>query len=264
MRIRILLSVLSTFFAFSCKDRQFSGEAANGSGMDRAQKQITESKGNSSQNPTNGGNSSGSDNGNVPSNGGTMNTSPTPTAGVPGVDTGKGGVGQSPPSGLSDNGGKGTAPPNYQTCAALPTFGKMRYPAKCEANHVIAVINDGNFQEMTCCPLVGKDILSTNTSEQYLRRIGRCQSDEVGVGMEAAAGSIIYCTKINSQFLKLTAPVQAIYAKKSSALSPIMAEIAGSYNIKDTCICPERSILIGGHSTEDNVCTDLCVEIVAK
>jgi hypothetical protein len=154
--------------------------------------------------------------------------------------------------------------PNYQACAALPGAGKVRYPAKCNPNEVMAVINDGKTQEMTCCPLQGTNILSSNPAEQYQTRIGRCLADEVGVGMVNARDSQIYCTKINTQYLKLGPPQPAIYASRSGNNNPALQAIAQVYNVGDCCVCPEKTVLVGGHVTNDNVCQDQCVAIISK
>jgi len=154
--------------------------------------------------------------------------------------------------------------PNYQACASLPSAGKVRYPAKCNANEVMAVINDGNTQEMTCCPLQGSNILSSNPAEQYQPRTGRCLADEVGVGMVSAKDSQIYCTKINTQFLKLGPPQTAIYASRNGNSNPSLQAIAQVYNVGDCCVCPEKTVLVGGHVASDNVCQDQCVAITAK
>lgn len=272
MRSRFMLTTFLLLTAGSCKEREFvTGVENRGStslGEPTSPKQIV-----AAQNGA-GSTTDSSKGGSPPatptpsaeqgsSGGGHTSVNPTPTP-VMATSGGKDGVNQSPPTGMTNNGGKPTAPPDYQTCAGLPTVGKKRYPAKCDANQVMAVINDGKAQEMTCCPLVGKDILSADPAEQYLKRTGRCGADEVGVGMEAAANSVIYCSKINYRYLKLTTPIKSIYVTAGSALNPTMKAIAASYNIRDTCICPEKSILIGGHTTKDNVCTDICVEIVLK
>lgn len=154
--------------------------------------------------------------------------------------------------------------PDYSACSALPSSGKVKYPAQCADNQVMAVINDGETQEMTCCPVNGTNVFSAVPTERFQQRTGQCQPDEVGVGMVSAQSSTIYCSRINTQYLKLSPPQNAVYVSKNSNLAPEQVQIARSYNQSDTCICPLKMILIGGHSTEDNECRDQCVEILLK
>lgn len=160
--------------------------------------------------------------------------------------------------------GSGLIKPDYAACSALPSAGKVKYPAKCGDNQVMAIINDGNTQEMTCCPINGTNVFSSVASEKFQQRQGKCLADEVGVGMVSASTSTIYCSKINTQYLTLGAPQTATYISSSSNIPPEQLTIAKSYNQSDTCICPNKMILIGGHVDKDNKCSDQCVEILVK
>ncbi|MCA9665663.1 MAG: hypothetical protein KC503_08745 [Myxococcales bacterium] len=155
----------------------------------------------------------------------------------------------------------GFALPNYTACAALPAAGKRGY-GTCPAGNVVVIINDGKAAEMTCCPLGGTNVLSTNPAEINVMRIGFCNADEIGTGMLSVAGPMIYCTKFNTKYLQRTAPVTAVYTKGNAP--GILGVIAKSYNVNDTCICPEGSMIIGGHTPSDNKCLDQCVKLVLK
>lgn len=170
--------------------------------------------------------------------------------------------GSAKPEGLvAIEGGEKTVRADYSACAALPSAGKRAY-GKCDDNSVVVIVNDGKAQEMTCCPLAGKNILSVKSGDQYIQRTGSCQADEVLTGMvdpEAPSG---YCSKINNKYLKLSPPVPSQYV--TGSVSGQMGLIAKSYNVSDTCICPEGTVAIGGHTAQDNKCSEQCVKIEAK
>ena len=157
--------------------------------------------------------------------------------------------------------GGGSIQPNYGACASLPGAGKMKYPARCGDNQVVVIINDGSAQEMSCCPLNGTSIFSPNPAELFQERAGRCQVDEVGVGMISSSDGRIYCSKLNVQFLKLGPPQKAQYVSLTSNISPEIRAIAQSYNVLDMCACTLGTILLGGHTATDNVCTDDCAAV---
>jgi hypothetical protein len=171
------------------------------------------------------------------------------------------------PSGLSENNGVMSASPDLGKCASIAGQGKVNYgqQPRCNDGSVLVVVNDGTAKEQTCCPLPGGNIFSKDSAELYVQRSGRCGPDEVGVGMIDPESSSLYCSKINTQYLSLSAPQAAIYAARSSAgISDALRVLAGSYNNRDTCVCPDGFILIGGHSPQDNICTDQCVQIVIR
>lgn len=150
--------------------------------------------------------------------------------------------------------------PDYTSCLQLPKSGKRGY-GQCGANEVVVIVNDGGAREMTCCPLASPIILSQKADERYITRSGRCQSNEVLTGMVSEQGTG-YCTKINTSLVKLTTPVPSIYV--TGQFPGVMGEIARSYNISDTCICPEGTVAIGGHTPQDNTCNEQCVKIEKK
>ena len=165
---------------------------------------------------------------------------------------------------LEEEIGQALLTPDYATCVARPNS-KISYPAKCAENNVMVVINDGKTQEMTCCPVKEARIFSKTAAELYQERTGRCEANEVGVGMISAGSSKIYCSKINTDLVELGPSQNAKYAKSGSGgLTPELQSLAQIYNVGDTCACPDRMILVGGHSTQDNVCQDQCVEILTK
>jgi hypothetical protein len=138
---------------------------------------------------------------------------------------------------------------DYTACASLPSAGKRGY-GKCEANAVVVIVNDGKAQEMTCCPLGGKNVLSAKDSDLHIQRSGTCQANEVLTGMADPHTPSGYCSKINDKYLKLSAPIPSKYV--TGNVPGIMGQIAKSYNVSDTCICPEGTIAIGGHTPQDN------------
>ena len=165
------------------------------------------------------------------------------------------------PSGLVEQESVLVVQINYDACKALPASGKRGY-GKCNSEEVTVIVNDGKAQEMTCCPIGGKNILSSKASDLFVERTGTCQSGEVQTGMIDAKSSRLYCSRINETYLKLSSAVPAIYVK--GALLGIMGEIAASYNNSDTCICPEGTASVGGHTASDNRCAEQCVKIIKK
>jgi hypothetical protein len=152
------------------------------------------------------------------------------------------------------------APPDYAGCTALPSYGKRGY-GQCSNGQVVVIVNDGDAQEMTCCP-VGANVLSTVPAEQQLLRTGFCLPDEVATGMADPTAPAIFCTKINTAYLKLGTPTTARYVDHD--LPGLLGQIASSYHNNDTCICDEGSVVTGGHIGKNDVCTDRCVRIEKK
>ena len=149
--------------------------------------------------------------------------------------------------------------PDYGQCAGLPSAGYF-YRSACPANQVMVIINDGESGGMSCCP-VGKNILSAVPAEVHQVRQGVCLADEVATGLQGNQVTTL-CTKINPA-LKLL-PAGSATRVKSNNVQGSLRAIAASYNKKDCCICPEGSILSGGHTLSDNTCRDQCVKIVRK
>ncbi len=149
--------------------------------------------------------------------------------------------------------------PDYMVCASLPTQGKRGY-GMCDADQAVVIVNDGTSREMTCCP-IGRNVLSPSAADHNIPRTGLCQADEIATGMTDPAAGVL-CTKINTQFLKLSAPTKAQYVNGNAPGA--LGVIAKAYNVSDTCICPEGSVVIGGHTTRDNKCEDQCVSILKK
>ena len=161
---------------------------------------------------------------------------------------------------IVDDGGSISPLPDYTSCMQLPKNGKRGY-GQCGDNEVVVIVNDGQAKEMTCCPLASPIILSQKPDERYITRSGRCQTNEVLTGMVSAQGTG-YCTKINTSLVKLSTSVPSVYA--TGQFAGILGEIARSYNVSDTCICPEATVAIGGHTPQDNTCTEQCVRIQKK
>lgn len=150
---------------------------------------------------------------------------------------------------------------DYKSCASLPAAGKQPY-GKCGDNEAVVIVNDGSTQEMTCCPLTGQIALTTDESQMHMERKGACLEDEILTGMLDSKSGTGYCTKINTDSFRLSKPVPSQYI--SGKLLGVMGTIAQSYNWGDTCVCPEGTVAIGGHSPQDNFCGEQCVEIEFK
>ncbi len=146
----------------------------------------------------------------------------------------------------------------YSLCTALPKGGYAPLGA-CAVNEVIVIINDGKADGRTCCP-IGNGILSTIPGEVNQPKPGLCGPDEVATGIKAM--TVPYCTKINTQSFSLEPAGGAVYGTKKTA--GLLGQLAARYNIGDCCACPEGTVMIGGHTTADNRCTDQCVKIVPK
>jgi hypothetical protein len=182
-------------------------------------------------------------------------------AGTPAVDgAAVDGAAAAPPELVPGGNGVQIAPPKYADCVKLPNAGKRGY-GKCAADQVVVIINDGKAQEMTCCP-IGANVLSSVGTERDVLRTGFCGADEVATGMENPSTPGVFCSKINATYLKLSSRIPSVYTTRS--MPGDLGIIANSYNNNDTCICPEGSIMVGGHTPADNRCTDQCVRIEKK
>ena len=164
-----------------------------------------------------------------------------------------------PPDLETDTGGLKFSGPDYSQCAKLPSGGYTKGGGQCDANQVIVIINDGKSAGKTCCP-IGKNVLSTVPAEMNQVRQGTCLADEVSTGISTMTAP--FCTKINTQFLKLQSVGVATYGVKSSAGA--LGPLAKIYHKEDCCACPEGSVTIGGHTLSDNQCADQCVKIIQK
>ncbi|MCX6117778.1 MAG: hypothetical protein NT027_09565 [Proteobacteria bacterium] len=159
------------------------------------------------------------------------------------------------------NGGGDTKSVDYNACKSLPAAGKRGY-GKCDANSVVVIVNDGKKAEMTCCPVSPQaNLFSSTASELFVQRSGFCQADELLTGMIGTSAQL-YCSKINTQTYKLSAPIASKYVNGSVAGA--MGAIAASYHNSDTCICEEGYIAIGGHTPSDNTCAEKCVKVLQK
>ena len=123
------------------------------------------------------------------------------------------------------------------------------------------MVNDGNKEEMTCCPASDPDILSNVASEINVKRSGKCLSDELSTGIESGSGRS-YCTKINTLLFELSPPVSSTYM--GGGFGGILGQLAGAYHNSDLCTCPEGMVSIGGHSWANNTCGEKCVEVKKK
>lgn len=167
------------------------------------------------------------------------------------------------PTGLISTGNVRFAPPDYATCANLPEQGKRKYGA-CGDGEALVVVNDGEGQEMTCCPLTGANLFSASAEERHQKRTPTCGPGEIATGMESTAGPVILCSKIDTRFLKLGTPQPSIYVSLlTQGLSDAVRSIVASYHLADMCLCPEGTVMIGGHTPSDNSCSDQCVRIEA-
>ena len=90
-----------------------------------------------------------------------------------------------PPTDLGppDDDGEIYFSPDYNRCASLPDAGKRGY-GTCEDDRVVVVVNDGETAEMTCCDLVGENVLSQREEDRHVVRTGFCNADEVAHGDE--------------------------------------------------------------------------------
>lgn len=150
--------------------------------------------------------------------------------------------------------------PNYTACTAQQNL-KQAYPSLCAANSVMVVINDGSEPELSCCPLADPGILSANPADLNVQRNDRCNPDELGVGMVSL--SVAYCSKINTNVIRLGNEEPALYVKKkSNMINAELTAIARAYNRGDTCACPTNKILVGHHVGGNDQCLDICVEIL--
>ncbi len=78
------------------------------------------------------------------------------------------------------------------------------YPSRCAANHVGVIINDGDSETFSCCPMA-TGVLSSVASQQYVRRNNTCAANEVLTGMASSAYSnpvLVECTSVNTQFFQ--------------------------------------------------------------
>jgi hypothetical protein len=149
--------------------------------------------------------------------------------------------------------------PDYKQCAKLPSTGYAGSGA-CSTNEVLVMINDGNDPGRSCCP-IGAGALSTIASEVNQPRPGSCLENEVSTGIRDM--STPYCTKIETGFLKLSAPIAAVYGTKGSTSE--LAALAGGYHRKDLCACPAGSIIIGGIPSANDSCSSIkCAKIERK
>ena len=237
----------------SCRGTDFSGSGGPGGKRDGAGEGFGDGSGAGTSGGSGGGNASGANSGG----------SADRQAGV-GGDVGAGG-------GVLTGAGDNTAP-DYRACAALPVQGKQKYPAKCGFNHVLVIVNDGGTQEMTCCPLKNADMLSSRPGDLFQERAGRCLADEVGVGMINSGRTLIfntnnprlYCSRINTGKFSLGPAKRSDYVTVGNALAPELLAIAVSYNALDACVCPLKSVMLGGHKNDNNTCEDECAEILPK
>lgn len=149
---------------------------------------------------------------------------------------------------------------DYAACDSIPAAGRQSY-GQCAEGSVVVVVNDGLTPQMTCCPVQGK-FLSKNASERQQIRIGACGAGEVLTGMVEPRTPTSLCSKL-APGLKIGATAPSQYVKKGAA-SLSMALIVASYNANDTCVCPEGTIALGGHTPKDNSCTEQCAVIDLK
>jgi hypothetical protein len=252
--------VVAALIAFSCSEQQFSAD----------------------QNPSRSG----------PRNPASGNESPSPSTATPSSDpqilpteaelpndgkiSGTGGESsatldqiEAPTDGLvSGTDGLIAAGLDVGKCVNLPSRGLVNYGSspQCAANSVVMLINDGSSKEMTCCPLAGKQVLSTKPSEINQRRNVRCDADEVATGMVDSAGPVLLCSKVDTRFFKVSPATKvAIYARRNTdSLTAEMRSLVEQYNVNDTCICPENYMVLGNHTLKDNQCEDRCGQIVKK
>ncbi len=243
--------------ALSCAQSYFSGSAtskANGGDRTKASDLPNVDDKVNSQNAADGKDVGAKDAGGDGNKGGTT------TDGSGSGDPGTSGD-QAPTDLAAYSDGSVVVKVNYETCASLPASGKRGY-GKCNDGEVVVIVNDGKAQEMTCCPVTGKNILTKIDAEKFVERTGTCQANEVLTGMKEPQTPTIFCSKINDKFLTLSTPTPSLYVNGNA--SGIMGQIAASYNVSDTCICPEGLVAVGGHTAKDNKCAEQCVTIEKK
>ena len=89
--------------------------------------------------------------------------------------------------------------------------------------------------------------------------------ENIATGMQNPHTPEVYCSRINSRHLSVVETGRAHYVKRSSnAFSAELNQIAGTYNVNDTCVCPDNQVMLGGHTPQDNRCHDLCGKIVER
>jgi len=107
---------------------------------------------------------------------------------------------------ITADGGGLVGTPDYTQCSKLPNLGYAGVGA-CETNEVMVMINDGNAGGRSCCP-IGASVLSTNAGEVHQARSGSCSANEVSTGIRDMRTPL--CTKINTDFLKLSLKISQI------------------------------------------------------
>lgn len=173
------------------------------------------------------------------------------------------------PEGLEEDGVVGTrAAIDFATCVLRPQGG-LQHKGKCPANHVLPGTNDGKGVWIHCCPLKGKNILSKKESELFVQRAGFCEANEVVVGMDTPdAPAVIYCSKINTKYLKLSEQVPAPFSEAGSATGGVQQLLNTYAQVGaegDACMCPDDAIYVGGRANEDGACpNDKCAYIKKK
>ncbi len=150
--------------------------------------------------------------------------------------------------------------PDYALCDKLTNKGYAD-TGVCGTNQVMIMLNDGTADGRSCCPLEA-GVLSTIPSEINILRPNNCLADEVSTGMVNTA--IPYCTKINTNLLKLGKPQSAIYCSNASAAP--FSNLAAKFHNNDLCACPAGTIIIGGMPSPNGAdpCTLKCAKIELK
>ena len=150
--------------------------------------------------------------------------------------------------------------PDYALCDKLTNKGYAN-TGICGTNQVMIMLNDGTDPGRSCCPIEA-GVLSTIPSEVNIPRLYDCLADEVSTGMINTATP--YCTKINTNLLKLSSPNRAIFCNTHSKAP--FKNLAAKFHNNDLCACPAGTIIIGGMPSPNNgdPCTLKCAKIEQK
>lgn len=151
---------------------------------------------------------------------------------------------------------------DYAGCARLPAGGKRPY-GQCNPNEVVVIVNDGETPQMTCCPVDGGDLFDKDPAKLFQLRFGTCAAGEILSGMVEPHTPTLLCSALASD-LKTATVQSSVLAHDKMALSTEIKSIVAQYHGTDTCLCPQGTMAIGGHTDQDNSCGEKCVTLELK
>ncbi len=161
--------------------------------------------------------------------------------------------------------------PDYEGCASLVNQGFRGYPSQCPLGHAVTIINDGQSETMTCCPMDLGVFASDGAGNQPIfTRDNICAANELLVGMQSSAFANpvrVQCSPIDVSQLALTAPqTSQLVLAYNYPEGSFFRQVIEQYRISDTCACPNpfAQVMIGapgGHVWIDNQCQEHCVSL---